>query len=48
MKEVKQIIENSETTILFVLDIWSDSINRDSFLDVTIFYIDENFKINDQ
>ena len=46
--DMKAIIQKNQTSISFVSDIWSDSVNRDSFLDVTLFFVDDHFKLKHQ
>ena len=42
---MKEIIQKKQTSISFMSDIWSDRVNRDSFLDVTLFFVDDHFKM---
>ena len=43
--DMKEIIQKKQTSISFMSDIWSDRVNRDSFLDVTLFFVDDHFKM---
>ena len=46
--EIKSSVKNNHASLSFVSDIWSDGICHNSYLDLTCFYVDKNFKLNHQ